>query len=303
MTDLHQRVLHTQHAWNRIAVIQWLPPSGRKRTGDELHDFLVRLRRIANARYDLWFRDVSSPEELLKALDDLALSVEREGRLPILHLETHGSPIGIGSEDGASLLKWDELRDPLARLNRATRFNLLVVMAACHGARLFESLDPGMAAPCWAMVGPSGPVFEHRIESAFPSFYVEYLSSGEGQKAMRALAAEDDRESHPWMYFSANFGFRYFFAIFMADTLGLGKSMELNEEILRELATSSQRLNNLAGSRLEQMVMERSPRIRDRVESMQKAYYMTDTVPENESLFVLDLAKLSNIQAIERRLS
>jgi hypothetical protein len=95
---------------------------------------------------------------------------------PVLHLEAHGDADGDGlagpdGNGGRELLRWDELTDPLQRLNLATNCNLVVVVAACTGFAAIQAFYRGPRAPAVALVGPDAPVTSSNLLWATKEFY------------------------------------------------------------------------------------------------------------------------------------
>ena len=59
---------------------------------------------------------------------------------------------------------WGDLVDPLTRINKISRMNLLVVLATCHGQHLFSTLIPGRPSPAWAIVTPEDWILDEEGE-------------------------------------------------------------------------------------------------------------------------------------------
>ena len=91
------------------------------------------------------FNRIASRAEFLERLQLFEEEFRATKRRPVLHIETHGSEEGIGVSDEEELL-WPELMEALILFNRATRLNLVVVLAACHGAWAVKMLQPDRRA-------------------------------------------------------------------------------------------------------------------------------------------------------------
>ncbi|MGD9576771.1 MAG: hypothetical protein AB7Y74_00815 [Syntrophorhabdus sp.] len=96
----------------------------------------------------------------------------------MLHLEAHGSEAGLTGPNGTGdkeFLSWDELTDPLQRLNLATQCNLLVFVAACNGFAGIKAFYRGPRAPAVALVGPDSIVAEANLLWGTKEFYRRYM--------------------------------------------------------------------------------------------------------------------------------
>lgn len=140
--------IRTTNIW----IIEWLSPAEFP-TGRKLHEWI-------GERRGGWSTLVAcrSKVEVLEAIEDLARAVERTGILPVLHIEAHGSYEGLcGPNDtgGVERLSWDDLTQPLQLLNKATRCNLAIVVAACTGFAAIKAFTRGPRAPAAILVGPT----------------------------------------------------------------------------------------------------------------------------------------------------
>jgi hypothetical protein len=65
--------------------------------------------------------------------------------------------------------------------------NLLVVLAACEGINLIESMQPVERAPFAMLIGPMRVVYDGEIERGCLAFYKTLFSSRDGGAALRAM--------------------------------------------------------------------------------------------------------------------
>ena len=103
-------------------------------------------------------------------------SLKKTEMRPVLHIEAHGDTeknglVGPDGKGGLELLKWDELTEPLQRLNLETRCNLVFVVAACIGFAGIKALVQGPRAPAVALVGPDASIMAGNLLSATKKFY------------------------------------------------------------------------------------------------------------------------------------
>lgn len=165
--DLPSRLVTTFRA-DRIVVIEWLPDDPEK-TGAILFDRMQRAARFSN-RIEL--RVCQSKSEVLEAIRDARESIVDRG-IPIIHIEAHGvCGLHGGFGSATEKLSWIELREPLARLNAASGFNLLVVGASCYGDGILYAVGSQRAtAPFIACVGFSTTVAVRSVLEAMTELY------------------------------------------------------------------------------------------------------------------------------------
>ncbi len=117
----------------QILILESLPATDLH-TGRALHEHIRDVLSATNNSLAVNFRVVESSEELFAALDSLLNDIERTGRAPILDIECHGLDdlSGLMLSDGATV-SWDDLKPKFQLINRASRFNLFLILACCNG--------------------------------------------------------------------------------------------------------------------------------------------------------------------------
>lgn len=156
--------IRTTSVW----IIEWLHPEDQM-TGKLLHDWL-QVRRPGWSAYV----HCNTKADVLAAIERATVRAQQSHMVPLLHLEAHGDEVGLGCPDGVGgshLLTWDELTDPLQRLNRATACNLVVLVAACTGFTGIKAFYRGPRASAVALIGPDGPVTEGNLLRGTKEFY------------------------------------------------------------------------------------------------------------------------------------
>ena len=175
--------------FSKITVIQSLKPSDVK-TGTRLRDDI----EVANVAYNRGLHielvDAHSKADFINCLMRLAHYAETGSDYPIVHIEAHGSEdkTGIIFANG-DYLSWEVIKPYFVSLNMATRNNLLVVLATCHGAHFATLLKPTDRGPCWGMVGPTDIAKPLDLLGSFSRFYQEWLRTLSGQRSVEALNA------------------------------------------------------------------------------------------------------------------
>ncbi|OFV90720.1 MAG: hypothetical protein A3H28_11430 [Acidobacteria bacterium RIFCSPLOWO2_02_FULL_61_28] len=152
-----------------IHVIESLK-SGDYHTGRRLFEDLEPLAIANSPVVTAHFWSVQTREEFLARLRLIADDSRTHGQSPVLHIETHGSPDGIQVSSG-ECLTWLDLKAELTAINETSRLNLLVVLAACDGAKLYQIIQPTDRAPVFAVIGPNRTVTAGEIECATRVFY------------------------------------------------------------------------------------------------------------------------------------
>jgi hypothetical protein len=184
MTD---RILRSAITINKITVVQSLGENDFK-TGRKLYDDIDVLSIANNRGLEVEFVDADSKEKFIRCLDRLTAGAEQFRIIPLLHIEAHGraDKTGIVFANG-DYLSWADIKPCLVKLNIATRHNLLVVLATCHGGYLTRALYPMERSPCWGLVGPTDVVRPGDLLSTFSRFYEALLMTGDGDQAVKVL--------------------------------------------------------------------------------------------------------------------
>jgi len=135
-----------------VWIVQWRDGHG-PRPGSALHRWL-------EARHPGWSRlvDCQGRTDVVSAIK-AATWFARDGRAsPILHLDADCDAGGLSGpdRDGArEQVSWEELAPHLARLNVATRGNLVLVCAAGEGVAAGLAAAARERSPCMAVIAPA----------------------------------------------------------------------------------------------------------------------------------------------------
>lgn len=175
------------HFFNKISVIQSLGEN-EHHTGTKLHED-IKLHNIIHDRgLEIELLETKSKSDFIHVFETLTNEAQNKGVIPVVHIESHGSEDTEGLIlSSGEFLDWNELKIHAVNLNIATKNNLLIVLAACHGANFAKKLVPSDRAPCWGLAGPTKAVSSDSILRSFSSFYQEILKSGSGGKAVKKL--------------------------------------------------------------------------------------------------------------------
>lgn len=179
--------------YNCVYIVEWLHDSDRK-TGKELQEYL----HTRNPELSAQLYAAKSKSDVMTSLREIAENVEKNNEFPMLQIEAHGGRTGLGyyGPDGFSgqeLLRWEEIRDLLALINKASQANLIVFSAACwgHAALLAAAGGP---LPFMAIAGPTDSVDESALLKATKEFYRGALTTDSNTPTFQFVVESSARE-------------------------------------------------------------------------------------------------------------
>lgn len=296
--------------FNRLVVIESLDP-GDRRTGWDLYESQLKPLEAAFDGLEVsyvWVQDRAALEALIVRLTSEA----DERRWPIIHIEAHGNEHVLGLAD--CNVFWQELGALMAPLNRATRFNLIVTLAACHGAFFAKALDPFKPAPFLHLVSPAERIYPDEVEECFRAFYWHLLSQGPPEPggvldlsaafaalraASRYTVVRAADEASPDGRVSFNDGLQNAVGVFRllapsAPVMPTGDDLEREvRSFVRQarLLPPGSPYRGLPEPDLRRIYLEEicGPAVgAERMEQAKDAYFMLGDIPENRARFDLD---------------
>lgn len=264
--------------FSRIVIIQSLP-LGESPTGRQLRDGIEPTATF-NHDISVEFIEARTAKDFWKALEDLQTTTEKTTDYPILHLECHGlsDKTGLSLGDGTPLL-WVELKTVLVRLNQATRCNLFVTLAACHGAMLFETLDVFARAPCWGLMGPSGEVSPPDLVGSYSAFFLKLLQAGDVMAALSSLRDSPECRAK-YFLFTAEDKFQQVFWLYR-ETCSTNTQMTERAERLAQIFKK----HGMAGSEASSLCAHLYEAEHDVLERFYMRFFFVDHFPENKLRF------------------
>lgn len=171
--------------FNRVVIVESLG-AREFNSGEELHKYLIAVEGLADIPIE--YVKCPSATAFLEILEELTI-LASQGIIPLLHIETHGADdhTGLVFQDD-SFLSWGELAARWVPLNRATGFNLLVVVAACFGAHfLLSDFKLRSASPFWGLIGPTNTTHGPELLGSFRSFYRNLLNGATASSVFASL--------------------------------------------------------------------------------------------------------------------
>ncbi len=272
--------------FSRIVIIQSLSV-GDSPTGRHLRDAIEPTAKTLH-NIPVEFIDAQTSNDFWTALHHVHETIESVTDYPILHLECHGTSdrTGLFLADKTSV-PWLALKTLLAKLNQATRCNLFITLAACHGAMLMESLDWQDRSPCWGLLGPSGEVSPADLESSYSAFFLELLRSSDAEVAISSLLNSPERRAR-YFLLTAEEMFRTVLKVYQATcstNVQVTGRTERFAQILRK---------HLAPDVIVSSIHSELHRAeRETLERFYKQFFFVDHFPENRARFCRAYSELA----------
>jgi hypothetical protein len=281
--------------FNSVYIVQFLGPKDTEKTGHDLQEFLDPHAKQAGV--NLGFIDVSTAEDAVAALWTIVDDCRRRGAGPVLHLETHADTIGIRGPDDQRV-EWRTLIEPLTELNRLSKMNLLVTVAACSGLNLVRALLPGQPFPVWAVFGPDTQVLPSDVLAGFKAFYLTLLTKLDLNAAIAALKAADRSWPDAWKFQNAELFLAYMFGVYLDNEAKPGARNDHVEKLVAEL-----RANGITDSAaLESFVRASVDDEAGAFTHIKKRSLMLDEFPENADRFPMDINEVHRVRRLSREL-
>ncbi len=277
-----------------VIVLQSLP-SNEIQTGKKILDDIDILKAY-NPKITSQFIDINNKKEFIFNLSLIEQTVFEKNRIPIIHLETHGSRdkkgIILKNDD---FVPWRELKEPLTRINQATKMNLIVLSSLCFGAYLLEILSPNDRAPFWSMIGPSDEISPYQIIDFFVPLYSAFLKSKGGNINLTEIFSNSKIESADIKFISAERAFRAIYQNYKKESCDT-KALQKRAKKQRKMMMIRDNLEKISPS-LKEFKAEflSKDNHREIFEIYKEKFFMIDLYPENIERFKV------NFNTIESR--
>ena len=183
-----------------VHIVEWLNP-GDARTGAALLDELQPMGIVSRPPVAVDFHRVDTRDAFVALMRQFEREFQENRRTPVLHIETHGNEQGIGAADS---LQWRELTEELIPLNRLTRLNLVLILAACQGFYGVQMLQPDRRAAAFrGLIGPHRPVTAGEAMDGCLAFYRTLFRPQDGDAALKAMNDAVDASTETFWLMSA----------------------------------------------------------------------------------------------------
>lgn len=267
-------VIKSTNVW----IIEWLPPNEHP-TGKLLHEWIQEKR----PGWSVYSR-CATKMDVLSSIDRATNLAKKSGMIPVLHLEAHGNKDCLGLPDGSGsveVLTWDELTDPLQRLNLSTRCNLVIVVAACIGFAGIKAFVRGPRAPAVALVGPSASIMSGNLLAGTREFYERWM--GGNPKLAEVVANASQKAGN------ASFAWEPF-AVLAYDALAKQVIISMRPDEQRmQVQRFRQRMieqNRWSEAEIENRLSLLTPSLQANViQRMWDEMFMVDIYPDNRDKF------------------
>ena len=270
--------IRTTNVW----IIEWLHSNDRK-TGHLLHLWLQQQRPGWSA-----YLRCNSKADVLAAIERATVRAQQSRIVPVLHLEAHGDVEGLEGPrgaDGAEVLSWNELADPLQRLNLATGCNLVVFVAACTGFAGIKAFCRGPRAPAVALVGPTSPLTDSEILNGTKEFYRRWRDD---DAQLTEIVASTSRETGPIAFEMESFAILAFEA--MAESLLISLRPEERSRRTGRVRQRMQDASAWSDAEIEsRLLLLPAIPITEELQLIWDTLFMIDIWPENRQRFGVDM--------------
>jgi hypothetical protein len=279
--------------FGKVHIVEWLRPDDR-RTGQDLFNELEPIGIMSRPEIPVDLSCVSTRAEFIQLLRTFEEDLRTSGRLPALHIETHGSNEGIGvsATEGFS---FHELMEELIPLNMLSRLNLFVVLAACEGIWGIKMLQPLRRAAFRALIGPNREMFPDELARASIAFYRTLFRDRSADTAFKAMNDAVDVTKATFSRVSAEIAFKWVYAGYRKDLCTPGKISMRVEKVVKQFVARELAQRGL-GTSHEEMVRARTL-VRQHMEdhelhfeTMREDYFLIDLCPENDARFDVKIA-------------
>lgn len=187
---------------NTVIIIDALSDSDLQ-TATHLRDDICDATSASRPGYCHYFK-VESALQFLSILDQINEQT-KDGLRPIIHIEAHGDE-HLGIQIGASgeMISWSQLLPKLQIVNKNSKNNLGVVMAACFGLYAIKPLQIQEPCPFYFLIGSDELVAAGYIDDAMRRFYIELNRSNSLDQAMKKVDAKF-KQFHAEKFFYVTF--------------------------------------------------------------------------------------------------
>lgn len=270
-------------------IVEWLRP-GDLKTGWDLYEMLEPIGIAARPEVPVTFRRVSTRAQLVAVVRTLRDEFATNGRIPLLHIETHGNDEGIGVSKEEHIL-WRDLMDELIPLNRQTGLRLTVVLAACEGIWGIQMLQPGRRAAAYlGLIGPKRTIESQALATAIQSFCRTAFERLDGNAAFKAMNDGIDPSEATFLSVSAQTTFamvwRGYFQELCTEA-GIERrldSMEANA-IAQRRAARLPDMSTRDKNRARALAREFLTNHRARFDELRRDFFFIAQFPENDVRF------------------
>jgi hypothetical protein len=273
--------------FNKIIIIQSLKDF---HTGNKLQDDLNVLTIFTEGVVSSELVDVGNKKEFLESLTEIKKDIQDDKYRPIIHIEAHGDEDNIILASG-ELIPWQEMKIPLAEINEATRFNLIVCISACYGVCLAKAFTINDRAPWLALLGPKEEMYPENLLKDYTGFYENILKTDNSSMAKALERLNDDltkKYNAKYLFINAKMLFEWSWIKYLRDDCSNVNLNKRANEILKKLRKEPPKY-------LPSRNDIKKDILKDRPKSFSKSkeiFFMMDLFKENQDRFLVDYEKI-----------
>lgn len=268
--------------FNKIFVIESLEPTDRK-TGAELYnDIIYKLGKYGDGTFTTEFVELENYVQYEELMIRIAIDCSR-GVRPILHLEIHGSELGLTLKNG-DLIPYPILAMQLSILNRGCKNNLFFTMAVCHGAMISFNIQLSEPAPFLGFIGAYNEVSDYDILLKYTEFYQEFLISRDFDKAFEYFLKVNAVDSKKWHLIYTYELFVKIYKDYVKEKLDPKKNKERAKLALKPYHFINRRERRKKERNFIEVVNNSKQHF---YKEHSRKFFMIDLYPENEGRFNL----------------
>jgi len=271
-----------------VHIVEWLRASDVIRTGWDLFNELEPLGIMSKPSVPVDFHRIETRAEFLALLQRFEHDNRQSGRSPVLHIETHGGKDGIEGDEG---IKWPELMEALIPLNRLSRLNLVVILAACEGFYGVQMLQPDRRAAAFrGLIGPHVEVSTGNMQRACMAFYRTLFNQLDGDSAVAAMNAALVSPADAFWLISAEDAFKTVNRSHFQEHCGPGALARRRDRLMSRIARRHRARQGLDASQqlAEQWFAQATAHLLDQrglFERLRREYFFINAFPENDARF------------------
>ncbi len=282
--------MRSHNSFNKIWILESLA-DGELKTGTRLYEELFPRIKATHQQLIVAIEKPASREEFVSCLKSILTDIEENKNYPLIHLECHGSEVGLGLSSG-EIIEWIEIRDLLIRINFACEVNLLVVVAACKGVYLAKAATQLDRAPFYAMVGSKTEMTAGEIQADFTEFYMSFFESLDGNTAIESLNKQAAMTNRSYYFVGAEViffkAFRYYHQNYC---VGKAKRRRLERLVSQALSSRPIRQKGVNWARKQAKLWFRNEQ-EPAFERMKAKFFGITEYPNNAERFTVSYADI-----------
>jgi len=290
-----------------VHIVEWLRADDAK-TGWELFGEIEPIGIVSKPEVPVTFWRVSTRHEFVDLFQQFKQIFRDTGRMPVLHIETHGDANGIGVSDDERI-DWPDLMEIFIPFNRLTRLNLVAILAACEGFWGVQMLQPARNAAAFrGLIGPNRKISAGEMSAACLAFYRTALGQMKGDAAINAMNDAVDSTKETFRTVSAETAFKVVFKNFL-EKLGTPQAIEERLDRITTNVVARRRAEGLPDmftkdvERLRKLTREKLSDHRGKFEEMRREFFYIDPFPENDKRFDIKFEDASRTEPRRRMTS